>query len=109
MKRINIKPFTVSVRGPDGTQKEINYAFKESLVEILFSPMLKLNTVNLLKQEILAKKIIECTGDELLLEDEEYSRVETALGKVEGLGKNDIEMVHRIVEAETVQVEPKAS
>ena len=108
MKKINMKAFTVSVRIPDGSTKEINYAIKDSLIEVLFSPTLKLNTINLLKQEILAKKIIEC-GDELLLEDEEYTRLQSALSKVEGLGKNDIEMVHRVLEATSIEVEPKAS
>ena len=108
MKKINMSPYTVSVRQPDGTMKDINYGIKESMVEILYNPALKLNSINLLKQETLAKKIADCAGDELLLEEEEYSRLKTALGVIEGLGKNDITMVHRIVDAEDVVVEVKA-
>lgn len=106
MKKINMSPFNVQVRLPDGTLKDINYAFKDSIVEILFNPNLKLNTVNLLKQEILAKKIIEAK-DELFLEEEEYNRLKHALEIIEGLGRNDIEMVHRVMEAETVEISPK--
>ena len=52
------------------------------------------------------KKQLSNLGDSL--EEEEYNRLKTALGTIEGLGKNDIEMVHRITDAETVEVAPKA-
>ena len=103
-----MSPYTVSARTPDGQTKEINYGIKESMVEILYNPALKLNSINLLKQETLAKKIADCVGDELLLEEEEYSRLSHALSVIEGLGKNDISMCHRIIDAETVTVEAKA-
>lgn len=108
MKKINIKAYTVSLRQPDGTMKEVNYGIKESMVEILYNPALKLNSINLLKQETLAKKIADCVGDDLLLETEEYERLKHALGVIEGLGKNDLEMCHRIIEAPDVTVEVKS-
>ena len=107
MKKINMKAYTVSARTPDGQIKEINYGIKESMVEILYNPALKLNSINLLKQETLAKKIADCAGDELLLEEDEYVRLKNALGVIEGLSKNDLSMVHRIVEAEEVEVTEK--
>jgi hypothetical protein len=108
MKKINMKQFDVSVRLPDGTTKDINYAIKESMVEILFNPALKLKTIDLLRQEVISKKIIEA-GDELLLEEEEYNRLKSAMDVVEGLSKNDLEMVHRINDAETIEVKPVVS
>ena len=108
MKKINIKAYNVLVTTPDGSKGEVIYAFKESIIEMLFSPTLKLKTIDLLKQEILAKKIIESKGDELLVEEEEYSRIKKALEQVEGLSKNDIELVHRILEAEEIEVESKS-
>lgn len=107
MKKISLKPYNVMVWNKDGSQKEIAYGIKESMVEILYNPALKLNSINLLKQEGLAKKIVDA-GEELLLEEEEYTRLKNALGVIEGLGKNDLEMIHRIVDAEDVVVEIKA-
>lgn len=107
MKKINLSAFTVKMRTPDGTEKDINYGIKESIIDMLYNPALKLNSINLLKQEILAKKVLE-SGDDLLLEEEEYSKLSHALSVIEGLGKNDIEMVHRIVDAPDVAVEVKA-
>lgn len=106
MKKINMKGFKVTVTNKDGIKREIDYGLKESLVEILFHPTLKLNSIKLLKQNDLAKKISDA-GDELLLEEEEYSRMKEALEKIEGLGKNDVELVQRVVNAETVEVKPK--
>lgn len=103
MKKINLSAFTVKMRMPDGTEKDINYGIKESIIDILYNPALKLNSINLLKQEVLAKKVLD-SGDEMLLEEEEYTRLKNALSAVEGLGKNDITMVHRIVDAEDTEV-----
>ena len=106
MKKINMKAFNVTVRDGNGKEKEIKYGLKESLIEIIFNQALKLNSLKLLKQNDLAKKI-ETAGDELLLEEEEYVRVKEALDKVEGLGKNDVELVQRVMNAETVEVTAK--
>ena len=105
MKKINLTPFTVIIRTKDG-DKEIPYGLKESIIDILFNPALKLKTVSLLKQDDLAKKILG-SGDELLLEDEEYARLKNAIEIVEGLGKNDVEMVHRILDASSVDIKEK--
>lgn len=106
MKKINLTPFNVTIRIPDGTTKELPYGLRESMVEILFQPILKLNNYNLIKQEDLARKII-AAGNELILDDEEYARLKVALEKIEGWGKNDVEMVKRIMNAESVSEETK--
>ena len=106
MKKINITTYKVSARSADGEVKEVNYGIKDSLVTILFNPELKLSAVDLLKQNKLAEKITDST-DELLLEEEEYTRVKAALDRVTGLGRNDVTFVERILEAETVEVAEK--
>lgn len=108
MKKINMSLLNVKLVGQDGVEVEVRYALKESMVEMLFHPLLKLNSFNLLRNEELAKKIIN-SGNELLIEDEEYERMKSALETIEGLRKNDLGMVHRILDAETVQVETKTS
>lgn len=109
MKKIDMTPFMIKVRQSDGIEKEGKYGLKESLVEILYNPSLKLNAISLLRQEELAKKIAGSPDTELLLEEEEYTRLKTALETVQGLGKNDIELVHRVMDAITVEVSAKAA
>lgn len=105
MKKINMRGFKVTVFR-DGERVEVDYAIKDSIIEILFNPALKLNGSRILKQNELAKKVLE-TGDDLVVEEEEYNRIKDAFEKVEGLGKNDVELVSRIINAEKVEIEVK--
>lgn len=98
-----MKPFTVKVRDSNGKEQDVKYGLKESLVEVLFQPALKLNMYSVLKQEEIAKMIID-SGDELLLEDADYNAVKNALEKIEGLGRKDVEMVRRIKDAEQIKI-----
>ena len=100
-----MKAFTVSVRDGD-IKREVNYGLKESMAALLFQPALKLNSVSLLRQDELAKKIID-SGDELLLEEEEYLRLKVAVDTVQGLGQNDVELVRRIINAPEIEVTAK--
>lgn len=102
MKKIDIRPYSVTVVRTDGTKEDVPYQVKESLIEILFNRELKLNGVGVIKQNLLAEKILASGTDELLLEDEEYERVTRALSLVEGLGKNDVEFAKRVINATSV-------
>lgn len=101
-----MKPYPVEIRDPEGKKKEIPYGTKESLVAILFNPALKLTGLTLLRQDELARKVAD-SGDELLLEEEEYERIRAAIEAVEGLGRNDVEFVRRIIDAPKVDVSVK--
>lgn len=100
-------PYMVEIRNLEGKLEKIPYGTKESLVAVLFSPVLKLTGLTLLKQDELARKVAN-SGEELLLEEEEYQRVRDAIEKTEGLGKNDVEFVRRIIEAPKVDVSVKS-
>lgn len=102
-------PFNVTVRNLEGVTREVNYGLKESMVEVLYNAALKLNSSALLKQETLARKIADSDNTALLLEDEEYSRLKLAIEAMQGFTKNDLTLVHRVVDAETVEVEVKAA
>lgn len=106
MRKINTTTYKVTVRIGNTETREVDYGVKDSIIEMLFGQGLKLTAVELLKQNKLAGKVAEA-GDELLLEEEEYTRVKSALEVLAGLGKNDIEFVKRILEAETVEVAEK--
>lgn len=108
MRKIVTSDYKVKARSLEsGDIIDAPYSVKESLVSVLFLPELQLSAVALLEQNKLANKIHDSKDGVVLLEDSEYERVEKAIKTVKGLGKNDVEFVRRILEAETVDVEEK--
>lgn len=103
MKKISLKDYEVEVRTPEGVKKN-NYEVTTSIVNLLFNPELKLGGTALLKQNKLAEKILNCKDSEILFEDAEYVKVKQAFDIVKGFGRNDVELVRRILEAEDVSV-----
>ena len=113
MRKLNLKDYMVKVEAPDQMNPgqvitgEYPYRFKDSILNLLFIPALQLNGAELVKQNVLAMKLEQCKEDEILLEDEEYSRIERAIATFRGFGRNDVELVSRINDAEVVEVEQK--
>ena len=104
MKKINLKNYVGKGFNPN-TNRVIDapYDVKESLVAFLFGRNLNLNPVQLLKQNKLANKILDAK-DSVILETEEYDRLKKALEVGEGLGRNEVELCQRVLEAEEVKV-----
>lgn len=113
MRKLNLRNYTVKVKVPDKMklgqeiEAEIPYPLMTSLLNLLFIRDLQLNGAELVKQNVLAMKLEQCKEDEILLEDEEYDRIKKAVDTFKGFGRNDVELVTRINEAEVVEVEPK--
>ena len=113
MRKLNLKDYTVKVKAPDRMNPgqvidgEYPYRFKDSILNLLFNPALQLNGAELVKQNVLAMKLEQCKEDEILLEDEEYNRIKRAIDTFKGFGRNDVELVTRINEAEVVEVKSK--
>ena len=113
MRRLNLKNYTVKIKAPDQMnpgqviEGEYPYHFKDSVLNLLFNPDLQLNGAKLVKQNVLAMKLEQCKEDEILLEDEEYQRIKEAVVTFRGFGRNDVELVTRINEAEKVEVKSK--
>ena len=103
MKKISLEDYKVEVKTPNGTEKT-TYEVKTSIANLLFNPELKLGGVALLEQNKLAEKILNCKDSEILFEDAEYAKVKQAFDIVKGFGRNDVELVRRILEAEDVNV-----
>ena len=102
MKKIPVTDYTVSINGQDQT-----YPMREALAEVLFHPAIKIMALDLLKRDDLARKILACEDEYLLLEDAEYDKVREAVGKVDSFTRNDVEFVNRVLNAETVEVVEK--
>ncbi len=112
MRQIDLTNYTVEVQVQLEGQKIPNvekfaYDVRGSLIEMLFSPDLGLRARGLLDQEDLARKIRDCPNHTLLLEEEDYKKVLKAIETVSGLGQNDLELIHRVVDAKQVEVEAK--
>lgn len=103
MRQILLTTYPVTVKQKDGREMTIPYHVRESMIAILFQPTLKLQAPQLLRQEALADKIKKA-GDSILVEEEEYERLLTAINSIEGLTQVEIEFVHRIVDAKKVEV-----
>lgn len=113
MRKINLENYTVKLKVPDKMnsgleiEAEFPYNVKDSLVNVLFVRELGLNGVELVKANMLAQKILACEANEILLEETEWQRLQTAINTAQGFGRPDIEFVRRINEAEVVEVKSK--
>jgi len=113
MRKLNLKDYTIKVKAPDQMnpgqviEGEFPYHVKDSILNLLFIRELQLSGAELVKQNVLAVKLEQCKDDEILLEDEEYNRIKRAIDTFKGFGRNDVELVTRINEAEVVEVTKK--
>jgi len=104
MRKIDISNYLVTQWNPDGTSSKRPYDVRNSLVEICFLPTQGCKPLELFKREKIAKKIAEAPTDTILLEETEWQRLNDALNHVPGLGQQEIELAHRIVEAPIIEV-----
>ena len=107
MRKLKLKDYMVSgkVKGGDGNLVDITapYHVKDSILNLMFNRDLQLSGAELVKQNVLAMKLETCKDDDILLEEEEYERIKKAIETFKGFNRNDVELVTRITEAETVK------
>lgn len=103
MRKIELTPYKVTIEGVDK-----DYDVVDAIVTILTSHMLQLNGSQLLKNNILATKFLECKEGSILLEEADYQMLKSSADKITGYGREDIELVQRILEAPQVEVEVKS-
>ena len=100
MRNLNLRNYewTQKVRGGDGKIIELTapYNVKDSILNIMFMPALKLMGAALVKQNVLAIKI-EQAQDEVMLEEHEYERVKAAVEAYPSQSRADVEFVDRIL------------
>ena len=110
MRKINMANYMVKLKAPDQmnpgkmVEGELPYQVKDSILNLLFIQDLQLSGAELVKQNVLAMKLEQCKEDEILLEDEEYNRIKRAIDTFKGFGRNDVELVTRINDAEVVEI-----
>lgn len=100
MRKLNLRNYDVTqkVRGGDGEVIEVTapYNVKDSIINIMFLPMLALKGAELVRQNVVAMKIDQCT-DEVVLEEAEYDRVKAAVEAYPAQSRADVEFVDRIL------------
>lgn len=102
MRKFDVSEYEVTM---DNGQA-MPYRVKDSAVTILFNPDRKLNAIELLKTNKLAERIMDAEGH-VLLEEAEYAELKKACETVRGYGKEDVEFVRRILEAQEINVVEK--
>ena len=113
MRKLNLENYTAHSKAPDpmkpGVLLDIQFPYptKDSLLTMMFDRGLGLSGAELIKQQALALRIEACKEVEILLEEEEWQRLLTAINTVKGLGRNDFTLIERITKAEDVEVEAK--
>jgi len=100
MRKLDLRNYqwTQKVRGGDGEIIEVTapYNVKDSVLNIMFLPALKLQGAALVRQNVLAMKIEQCE-EEVLLEEEEYGRVKAAAEAYPAQSRADVELIDRIL------------
>lgn len=107
MRQIDLSNYSVRVRDEKGMWIDLPYEVKDSIIEMLFARDLQLSGRELLKRDELARKLSACADGNVLLEEEEWNKLVMAVETVKGLGRPDVELVHRILEAPKIEVEAK--
>ena len=100
MRELNLTnyQYTQKVQNPVKGVEEITlpYLVKESILNIMFLPDLRLQGAELVRQNILAMKI-EQAKDSIMLEEEEYERVRKAAEAYKAQSRADVELIDRIL------------
>lgn len=107
MRQIDLSNYSVHVRDEKGEWIDLPYEVKDSITEVLFARDLQLSGRELLKRDDLARKLRDCADSNVLLEEEEWNKLVMAVETIKGLGRPDVELVRRILEAPKIEVEAK--
>ena len=100
MRKLDLRDYqyTQKVQNPVKGIEEVTlpYLVKDSILNIMFLPDLRLQGAALVRQNILAIKI-EQSGDEVILEEEEYQRIKEAAEAYKAQSRADVELIDRIL------------
>jgi len=100
MRKLNLRSYEITekVMGGSGELIEVTapYNVKDSVINVMFMPAVGLQGVELVRQNKLAMKIEECE-DEVLLEEDEYQRVKTAVELFKSPSRAHVQFVDRIL------------
>ena len=109
--KINLKPYSTTRPkiSEDGKVEEGvgNYNIRDVMPNILCHPILKHAGYRFHTIAKLAERIEKCKENHIILDASDYDTVKKCFDEFKGYGRNDAEMVHRVYEAEVIEVEEK--
>ena len=122
MKKIDLTPFTIPVLIPvvdekgaiqtgEGNSRQMTwqhvpYPFIDNIINIVLNSKQEVTARQLLERNMVCEKLelAEKSGDtELLLDQKEYEMLTLSFENFKGFGRNDVEMVKRILSAPEVE------
>ena len=106
MRKLDLKKYTISVRDAKGVTQLIPYDFKESLIQLMFHPELRLSGKALLETNIVTEKLMKA-DKEILLEEDEYNKIKSAIDSFQGFTQNEVKLVQRIINCPQVDIKEK--
>jgi hypothetical protein len=108
-KKIDLKNYFVKNNDPLGTteSKEVEYNVKEAMVNIITSPQQKHKGFRQLYYDDIAREILNAKEDFIILDQSKYDEVYKCFDDIIGYSRNDAELLRRIKDAETVELEEK--
>ena len=106
MRKLNLENYEITFRNIQGEFETAPYGFKDSIINLMFHPNLKLSGKALLETNILAEKIMEA-DKEIMLEEAEYNRVKSAVDSFKGFTRNEVGLVKRVTECPKIDVKEK--
>lgn len=104
MRKLDLTKYTISVRDAKGVIQFIPYDFKESVIQLMFHPNLRLSGKALLETNIIAERLLNCNAKEILLEEEEYNKIKSAVDDFQGFTKSEVKLVERIYNCPQIEV-----
>jgi hypothetical protein len=107
MREINLASYKVKIKESKGgklVDRTDTYNVKDSLISILFMPGNGVTARESFKRQVLADKI-EAADKTVMIEEADWMKLVEAAEKIENVGRNDIEFMHRILDAPEVKVE----
>ena len=104
MRTLNTSNYPLVLRDPDRPEVA-EYDVRTTLANLLFGPQLQLSGAEAIKQDDLARKIMDSNGT-TLLEEEEFQRLQRAVEAFRGYTRNEVPLLRRVAECPEVQVKP---
>jgi len=111
MRKLIIKDYNVDGMDEQGTIITIPYNVRRSIDNVMLAsgPMTsqQLSGSDLLRNARISQKITMCKEGFILLEESEYQIMRQSFESFKGYGRNEVELVRRVYEAEKVEVQEK--
>ena len=107
MRKVDLIPYDIPLYERGVIVGKTPYKVRESLANLAFVPADDCKGRELLKREVLAVAI-ETAGDSILLEEADWQKLLRAIDLIPK-GRNEVELVRRVLDAPEVKVGEKAN